>query len=114
MPMERVGLSEAITKAELHRRFRDWLQDPHQYIIGPTREDERTAWVHVQDGESRFKLHADANRPAITEYLSLVDQYGDDIEWSIVENKRGNLNAVAFGPVAKRLDNTLYLYLVET
>lgn len=111
MPMERVRNSDAITKAELHNRLRKWLETD-EYIIGPTGTDERTAWIYVQEGESRFKLHADANRPALAEYLQLVDQYGDDIEWQVVENQRGNLNAVAFGPDAKRLNNTLYLYLV--
>ncbi|MFL5329350.1 MAG: hypothetical protein ACJ8C4_10590 [Gemmataceae bacterium] len=112
MPMDQVRVGAAITKAELHRRIRKWLAETDEHIIGPTGTDERTAWIHVQDGGSWYKLHADANRPAIAEYLQLVDEYGDDIEWHVVENQRGNMNAVAFGPDAKRLSNTLYLYLV--
>ena len=57
--------------------------------------------------------YADANRPAVAEYMGLVDIHGDDIAWSIVGNRRGNMNAVAFGPDAVRLYNTLYLYLHE-
>jgi hypothetical protein len=111
--MERVRLSEAISKVELHRRFREWLAATNDRYIGPAGEDERTAWVHVRDGERRFKLHSDTNRPAVEEYLKLVGVHGDDIEWQVVENRRGNMNAVAFGPDATRLDSTLYLYLVQ-
>jgi hypothetical protein len=113
MPMDQVRLSEAISKAELHHRFRHWLQNTDDHIIGPPAEDERTAWVHVRDGERRYKLHADANRRAIEEYMQLVATFGDNIEWHVVENQRGRLNAVAFGTQAVPLSNTLYLYLVD-
>jgi hypothetical protein len=114
MPVEQVRLSEAVTKAEVHQRFRDWLQNTDEHIIGPTTIDQRTAWIHVQDGDSRFRLHADANRPAIAEYMRLVVTHGDNIKWHIVANQKGNMNTVAFGPQQEHLSNTLYLYLIES
>jgi hypothetical protein len=111
--MDRVHLSEAISKPEFHRRLRMWLAGTNDATIGPQDIDERTAWVHVQDGNSRYKLHADAHREAITAYLALVDQYGDDVEWTVIANQRGRENAVAFGPDRVRPAPLLYLYLVE-
>jgi DNA-directed RNA polymerase subunit beta' len=112
MPMDQVRLSRAITKAELHRRFRAWLATGEQKI-SPSGVDDRTAWVHVRDGELRFVLYADTNRPAVEEYLGLVGVHGDDIEWRVVESRGGKLDAVAFGPDAAPLVNALCLYPVR-
>ena len=54
-------MSQAITKAELHRRFREWLAMDEQEI-GLSDAGKRTEWVHVRDGERWFVLHADTNR----------------------------------------------------
>jgi hypothetical protein len=111
MPLDRVRATEAISKPEFHARLRAWLSGTDEPIVGPPGDDERTAWVYVRDGAARYKLHADANRAAVTEYLQLADRFGEDIEWRLVANANGRMNAVAFGPEAVRLRNRLYLYL---
>ena len=112
MPMEKITKANAITKTELHRRLRDWLtSDEHQ--IGPEGIHEQTAWVHVRDGVRIFKFDPDTKRAAVEEYLGLVDLYGDDLEWVIVPNQRGNMNAVGFGPEVRSLNTRMYLYLIS-
>jgi hypothetical protein len=113
MPVARVRLSEAISKPEFHRRLRAWFTETDETTIGPTDVDERTAWVHVRDGASCYKLHADAYREAVAAYLALVDRHGDGLAWEVVPNLRGRENAVGFGPDAVRPTPPLYLYLVE-
>ena len=112
MPMERVFKRDAISKAELHQRLREWIATD-EAIIGPPGQDERTAWVYVKDGDAVFKLHADTKKVAVEEYLRLVGELGENLVWNVVPNKLGNLNAVAYGESSVQLTNTLYLYLVD-
>jgi hypothetical protein len=56
------------------------------------------------------EFHADVRRDAVEGYLRLVDLYGDDLEWTVVENQRGRPNAVAYGPRQERV-TPFYLYL---
>jgi hypothetical protein len=112
MPMDRVRLKDAIPKREFHNRLRAWLTATAEETIGPPDVDKRAAWVHVRDGSSVYKLHADAHREAVTAYLGLVERCGDDLEWRVVPNEQGRENAVGFGPDGVRLTPLLYLYLV--
>ncbi len=112
MSMDRVRQSEAISKSEFHTRLRTWYTGTDERTIGPPAVDERTAWVHVRDGNSVYKLHADAHREAVAAYLALVDRHGDDLAWTVTPNKQGRENAVGFGPEAVRSEPWLYLYLV--
>lgn len=110
--MEKVAKSDAISKTELHRRFGQWLTRSESPTIAPPKIFARSAWIFVRDGERFFKIDPDTKRGAVTEYMELVAQHGDSMEWQILANKKGNLNAVAFGPHAIRLKNTFYLYLL--
>jgi hypothetical protein len=113
MPLDRVRLGEAITKREFHCRLREWLTDTDDATIGPPDIHKQTAWVHVRDGNSVYKLDADAHREAVTAYLGLVDLYGGDLGWQPVVNEQGRANAAGFGPNTERPTPLLYLYLVE-
>jgi hypothetical protein len=111
MPMQQVKSTEAITKPEFHKRLRAWFRDTDEVIIGPPNTVGVAAWVYVQDGDARYKLHADVKREAVGQYLGLVDRYGDEIEWTVVENEKGNMNAVAYGPEQVRI-TPFYLYRI--
>jgi hypothetical protein len=64
----------------------------------------------VQEGKDLYIRHADVSHEAVRRYLDLVDQYGDGLEWTIVNNQRGRKNAVAYGPNRERV-TPFYLYL---
>lgn len=112
MPIKRVSLDDAISKSEFHSRLRAWLHDTGDAIVGEPDVPGVTAWVHVLDGSSRYRLHADTRRKAVDDYLRLVAPHGDDLKWTVVASKRGRINAVAYGPERKRLV-PFYLYLVD-
>ena len=111
--MAKVTKKQAMSKSELHLRFQQWLARSESTTIAPQEIFGRSAWIFVRDEERVFKIDPDTKREAIKVYMELVAEHGDDIKWQIVANSKGNLNAVAFGPHAKRLKNTFYLYLVS-
>ena len=84
MPMQQVRLADAISKTDFHSRLRAWLTNTDESVIGDPAVIGVTAWIHVREGDSRYKLHADTRREAVERYLQLVDQYGDDLRWTIV------------------------------
>lgn len=112
MPMHQVRKAEAISKTEFHNQLRHWLTTG-EYCIGPEELNyKRTGWVFVRDGNSLYQLNADTKRPAVEEYVQYLDLLGDDVEWHVVENRNGNLTAVAYGPEPRR-NPAFYLYFVE-
>lgn len=112
MSMEKITKKNAVSKSELHCRLREWL-NTEEPQIGPEGIHEQTAWLHVRDGHQIFKFDPDTKRAAVEEYLGLVELYGDNIAWVIVPNQRGKMNAVAFGPEVRSLNNRMYLYLIS-
>jgi len=110
MPMEPIRLNEAVSKARFHALLRDWFEETDDDRIGDV-DFGKSAWLHVFDGETRFRLNADTKRQGIAEYLRLVDRHGDGLKWSVVANRDGKLNAVAYGPDAKRV-RRFYLYSI--
>ena len=102
MPMERVRRGEAIPKTEFHARLRKWLKNTDEVRIGPDDVPGVTPWIYVRE-RNIYEFHADVKRDAAERYLLLVDRFGDDLEWTIVANERGNENAVAYGPEHERL-----------
>lgn len=113
MSMDQVSRADAISKPAFHARLRAWLSGTDESIVGSPDVPGLSAWVYVHDGGNLYKLHADAKRAAVSEYLSLVDQLGDGLAWTIVPNERGNMNAVAYGPAKTRIV-PFYFYLVES
>jgi serine/threonine protein kinase len=107
--LQRVGAGEAITKADFHGRLRKWLDETDDPFVGDSAIGV-TPWIHVRDGDARFYLNSDTRREAVTEYLRLVDQDGDGLAWAVVANRRGRMNAVAYGPEGIRIKG-FYLYL---
>jgi hypothetical protein len=111
MPMERVSPRDAITKPAFYARLRAWLRDTDDAAVGAPDVIGVVPWVHVRHGDSLYKLHADTRREAVSRYLKLVDEYGDDLEWLVVPNERGRENALAYGPQRVRIV-PFYFYLV--
>jgi len=108
MPMIRVRKTEAISKGEFHRRLRVWLAtDEHR--IGAEGDYGATGWIFVRDGGSFYKLNADTKRPAVEEYVQNLVLLGEDVEWHTVENQKGNMTAIAYGPEQRR-NTSFYLY----
>jgi len=111
MPIEKVSRSDAIWRDVFHQRLRLWLA-MNEPCINPDFEYGGSGWVFVRDGDDLFKLNSDTPRDAVESYLSLVDVLGDDLDWHIVENKRGNPTGVAFGPQKIR-PTSFYFYFVD-
>lgn len=90
MPIERNDSVHLLNKREFHRQLRDWLWDTNENYIGNV--------LNIYDQGIRFSLQSNTTREAVIEYLHLVDEYGHNIEWTIVPTKRNRMRAVAHGP----------------
>lgn len=110
MPMEQIRRNQALTKAQFHRRLRDWFQTTNDAVVGSEEVRGRTPWVYVRDGTEMFALNADTSRDAVGRYLQMVIMYGDNLQWEVAQSQRGNMTAVTYGPHHVRL-TPFYLYL---
>ena len=99
-------------RQEFHLALKDWIENSDEDIIGDPGKPGVQAWIHTKESGRLFRLHADTPRHAVENYLELVARQGENVEWVVVSNNRGKLNAVAFGPKAERV-KSLYLYLCE-
>jgi len=89
-----------------------WFEATDDLFIGADAVYRRTGWIHVRHGSTFFVLNADTKRESVNEYLQLVDRYGNDLLWEVVENERGRMTAVAYGPENYRL-KSFYLYVAR-
>jgi hypothetical protein len=98
MPMERVGRADWITKVEFHTRLGRWFRGTEEPIVGDPAADGRTSWIWVRDGHRLAHLSADSTRTGVAEYLDLLRERRDCIEWAVIPSAAGNLTKIAFGP----------------
>lgn len=110
MPLKRVRRTEAIDKAEFHRRLRFWLDCCDDKQIGSEQVVGVTDWIFVRQGSDLFALHADTKRSAVDAYMKLVNAQGDDMPWQVTTSNRGKGTAVVYGTREVRL-TPFYLYL---
>ena len=109
MPMQRVGKkADALSKVEFHRRLRVWLltTGEEEEQIGPG----EAPYILIYDDEKYYRIHADAKRWAVREYLSLVDLHGDSIQWSLhwtQSKKKPSKKLVKLGPNEKDVKSLL-------
>jgi hypothetical protein len=109
MPMQRVGKkADALSKMEFHRRLREWLltTGEEEEQIGPG----QAPYILIYDDEKYYRIHADAKRRAVREYLSLVDLHGDSIKWSLhwtQSKKKPSKKLVKVGPYEKDVESLL-------
>jgi hypothetical protein len=113
MPIVPASKLQPLSKAEFHKRLREWVENTNEARVGDPDDDNRQPCAYVSDGGNVFRLHSDTQRDGVKEYLALVSKHGDDLEWSIVQNRDGKMNKLAYGPTKKRL-SYFYLYLNET
>jgi hypothetical protein len=107
MPIEKIGAGSAVSRSAFDAILAEWFQTGENQIGDA--DHGITAWVHVREGDDVFRLNSDTTREGVERYLQLVRQYEDRLEWSVVENERGNMNKVAFGPEAETI-RYFYLY----
>lgn len=112
MSIAKVSRGKAINKRELHLLLRDWLDGTEERIIGDESLQGRTPWIYIRENSQLFRLHSDTNRLGVQSYLEQLKNGGDDILWTIVKNRQGKMNAVAFGPGLFRVKG-FYLYLCD-
>ena len=110
--MKRIGANQAVTRQEFDALLREWQSHTNDDTIGDA-EFGQTAWVHVHDGSTVYRLNADTNREGVREYLRLLEKHEGDLEWSFVPNRNGRDNAVAFGPDRQR-PRYFYLYVRDS
>jgi hypothetical protein len=102
--------SGAIRKEVFHRRLREWYESTPEDIIGTASRFKGEPWIFIRDGSRMFNFHADTARDAVAEYLRLLDQFGDSIDWSPAMSERGKMTAVAYGREQVR-HTSFYLYV---
>ena len=111
MPEVRSLRKDPVSKQQFHDILLYWLANTTDQYVGSEDVDERTPWIHVQDGSTLFILHADTKRAAVLHYLKLVAIHGAAIAWTITLSQKGKMTAVAFGPTGERY-KPFYLYVV--
>ncbi|HXG85140.1 MAG TPA: hypothetical protein VNI84_14060 [Pyrinomonadaceae bacterium] len=113
MPIRRVESKSPINKQSFHNLLKDWFENSTEERIGDPNVRGQLAWIWVSDEAKKYHLNADTKRVAVKEYLELVKQLGNDIEWQIVLNNRGKLNKVAFGSNKQSIKG-FYFYVLST
>jgi hypothetical protein len=99
MYMRRItSRAEALTKQEFHEALRTWYMTSTAATIGEPGASKGRPWVLVVDGGRYFHLDADTTRRAVCGYLHSVEQYGDEIAWTVRKGTKGVREQVAFGP----------------
>ena len=102
--------NQNLTRTEFDQILRRWFSDSDAEIIGQP-HDANPIYL-IEDENRVFKLSQDTKRYGIKSYLDLLDQYNDQLEWSIVENANGRRNKAAFGP-EKVVIPGFYLYWID-
>jgi hypothetical protein len=101
--------TDPLSRREFEATLRRWLgYDPSDTIGGDQGYGGR-AWLWVHEAGDLFYLNSDTSRQAVQRYVTLLDEASGDLEWSVVANRRGVLNKVAFG-AANEVIPGFYLY----
>jgi hypothetical protein len=108
--MTQVPASQPTSRDDFNARLHDCLLEANEGRIGDPAVPKYTPWVFVRHGGHTYRLNADTKRDAVREYLALVAAHGDGLEWVVVPNQNGRLNAVGFGSDRRRIRG-LNLYL---
>ncbi len=107
--MNRVNRQQPLTRDVFHNELRKWYENTDEETIGDVGSYGGVAWVWITDETNEYHLNADTKRRGVQEYLALLREYENLLEWSIVQNSLGVLNKVAFGP-DKKVIKRFYLY----
>lgn len=111
--MQPVSRSEALSRSAFHARLRDWYEEAFDGdTVGDSASYGGRAWVWVRHQGSLYALNADTTYEGVSEYVDLLDAYGDGLAWAVVPNARGKPNKLAFGP-ERRVLAGFYLYRAD-
>jgi hypothetical protein len=88
----------------------NWYENTNEKTIGDIGNFGQQAFLWVESSGSKFRLNADTKREGVETYLNFLKENGDSLNWSIVANRNGLLNKVAFGEEKIKIPG-FYLYL---
>ena len=111
-PMQKIlKKAGALSKVEFHCRLREWLKTSgeEESQIGPG----KALYILILDYAKYYRIHSDAQRYAVKEYLSLLDLYGDSIQWTLGWTQRKKFTLVKVGPHAKTIESLLLYSFIE-
>lgn len=95
--MRRVAKDQPIARAAFEHALAEWAARAKSFdTIGDTSSRGQTPWVYVRSDGNLYYLNADSTKPAVDEYLRLLAA-DPQLSWTIVANRNGRLNKVAFG-----------------
>jgi hypothetical protein len=87
----------AENKRELLEVLRAWLNASEEPTIGPVANYGGKAWIVIRLNRGRMAvLNADTKRAAVGEYVRDAETRGADVAWSILPNRNGRWNKLAF------------------
>jgi hypothetical protein len=112
MPVIQNSKSNPFSRTHFHTILRHWYDhNPDEKTIAGANSPKYKGkpWVWVEDGGTLFHLNSDTTREGVEAYLTYVDQYGDNLLWTVVQNKSGKMNKIAMGP-EKRVESGFYFY----
>lgn len=101
----------AHSKQHLAVLLRGWLDGSPADTIGEIGTYGGKAWLWIELGDRRARLHADTTRTAVRAYLDSVTRHGATARWYVVENRHGRINKLLYA-VPGEVDATgWYCYL---
>ena len=84
-------------KRELLKVLHAWLVGSNVATIGPVDNYGAKPWIAIHlDRDQIAVLNADTKRAAVGEYVADADTRGADVPWSILPNRNGRWNKLAF------------------
>jgi hypothetical protein len=102
---------EAVSRDEFYELLDAWFKTTNESTVGDVVNNAGvTAWVWVRVGEHTCRLHADATRDGVSQFLHMKREADGELAWHVIANNRGNFNKVAFGS-NKQIIPGIFLYL---
>jgi hypothetical protein len=84
-------------KRELLKVLRAWLDGSDVPTIGPVANYGGKPWIVIHlNGDQTAVLNADSKRAAVGEYVKDAETRGAEVPWSILANRNGQWNKLAF------------------
>ncbi|HYH81117.1 MAG TPA: hypothetical protein VEX86_15045 [Longimicrobium sp.] len=91
--------SKSITLGDFHADLAEFAARAEQHAtVGDAETFGGKPWVWIEHAGRRSYLNADTTADAVDVYLGLRDAAGGELDWSVVPNRAGRMNKVAFGP----------------
>lgn len=100
-------------KAELFELLKNWLEASHMPTIGVVGKFGGRRCVSIGLDEDLIAvLNVDTKRTAVEQFVEDASERGPEVLWSVVPNRRGRLNKLAFRADGAETPGW-YCYLLE-